>query len=109
MFNVLIGLLRMYGIDKIFAKSQRMTFQPRSLQLVMSEEAVVWRCTGLGVSYHEQLRRRITCLERGVELTSGSMTAHWKKMHRAEPMIDQNRLPASQTEHLPQVYDIIFS
>ena len=38
----------------------------------------------------------------------GSMMAHQRRMYGTEPVIDWNHLPVSQTEHLPQVYDVIF-
>ena len=85
-----------------------MTCQPKALQSGVLEEAVGQRCTEVGASYHGQLRRRIRCLECSVELTNGSMTAHQIRMHGSEPEIDWNRLPVLQTEHLPQVYDVIF-
>ena len=41
-------------------------------------------------------------------MTEGSMKEHRRSMHWTEPVIDWNRLLVSQTEHLPQVYDIRF-
>ena len=57
--NVLICLCSWYGIIANVTKSQTMTYQPRSIWLGMSEEAVVRQCTGVGVSYRELLQRRI--------------------------------------------------
>ena len=37
-----------------------------------------------------------------------SMTAHRQKMHGTEPEIGWNRLPVSQTEYIPHVFDVSF-
>ena len=66
------------------------------------------KCTGVGDSYWVRLQRRISCPECGVELTAGSMTAHRRCMHGTDPVINWIRLPVSQTEHQPQVYNVIF-
>ena len=66
------------------------------------------KCMGAKDSYQGILRRRIICPECGVELTTGSITAHRCRMHRIDTAIDWSRLPVSQTENQPQVYDVIF-
>ena len=104
----LISLFRWYGISPNVTKSQTITYQPGALWSVMSEEEVGWRCMGLGVSYCEQLQRRIPWPECGVEITTGSMSAHRRKINETEPVIYWNQLPVSNTEHLPEVYDVSF-
>ena len=52
--------------------------------------------------------RLISFPEYGVELTAGSITAHRQRMYGKEPAIEWSRLPVSQTEHQPQVYDVRF-
>ena len=106
--HVLVGLFRRYGLASNVAKSCTMTCQPGSLRSGISEEAKALKCTGLDESYRVQLRRRIPCLECGFEITLGSMTARIRHKHRTEPAIDWIRLLVSQTEHQPQVYDVIF-
>ena len=86
------------------AKYHKMKFQPGALWLGMSEEAVDCKCTGLGVSLHEQLWRRIPYQECSVELTARSMAEHKIGMHGTDPEIDWNRMRISQMEHLSQVY-----
>ena len=90
------------------AKSQTMMFQPGALRSGMLEDAVGQVCMGVGASYHEQLLIRIPWTEWGVELNAESMKAHKRRMHGTYPEIYRNRLPTSQTEHLPQVYDARF-
>ena len=46
--NVLIGLFRRYGLAANIAKSCTMTCHPGALQVGMSEEAMVLKCTGGG-------------------------------------------------------------
>ena len=36
------------------------------------------------------------------------MKAHCRRMHGTDPVIDWNQINVSQTEHLPQVYDVSF-
>ena len=59
--NVIINLFRRYGLIANTAKSWTMTCQPGSVRPGMSEEAIGWQCTGLGVSYYKPLQRRIPC------------------------------------------------
>ena len=66
------------------------------------------KCTGVEYSYLVRLRRRIPCLECGVDLTTGSTTAHRRSMHRTEPAINWIRLLVIQMEHQPQVYYVSF-
>ena len=47
-------------------------------------------------------------MECGIELTDGSIKVHQRSMHGTELEIDWNRLLASQTEHLIQLYDVSF-
>ena len=86
--NVLIGLFRRYGLAANIAKSCTMTCHPGALQVGMSEEAMVLKCTGVGDSYQVRLQRRIPCLECGVDLTAGPMTAHRRHMHGTDTAID---------------------
>ena len=44
-----------------------------------------------------------------VEMMAGSMTDHRLQLHGTEPYIDWGRLPVSQHDHLPQVYELSFS
>ena len=62
----------------------------------------------MGVSYREQLRRRIPCLECGVEVTDGSMMAHWIRIYGTETEIYWNWLMFSQMEKLPYMYSFRF-
>ena len=106
--NIRIGLFWRYRLVTNIANYRRMMCQPGALWSGTPEEAVGRRCTGLWVSYHERLRRRIPCPERGVELTDGSITAHQIRMYGTCPSIDWNQMQVSQTKHLPQVYDVSF-
>ena len=106
--NVLIGLFRKYGLVANIAKSKDMMCQPGDIQYGMSEEEVGWQSMGRGVTYKERLRRRIPCTYGGVELKAGSMMAYQRHMHRKEPEIDWNRLPASQIEPQIYVFDVRF-
>ena len=54
----------------------------------VSEEANAMKCTKVGDSYRVIPRRRIPCLECGVEITVGSMTAHRQCMHSTETAIN---------------------
>ena len=106
--NILISLFRRYGIVTSITKSWTMACKPGALWSAILEEAVGWKFTLVEVSYREQLQRRIICPKYGVELTGGYMTAHRRRMHRTETAINWNRLPVSQKERLPQVYDVRF-
>ena len=106
--NVLISLFWRYGLKANIAKSHTMTCQNGKLRSGMSEEAGERKYTGVGDYYRKRLRKRITCPEFGFKITTGSMIAHRSRMHGVEPEIDWNRVPASQTEHHPQVYDVSF-
>ena len=106
--NVLVGLFRRYVLVSNIPKSHIMTLHTGELRAGMSEEAMALKCTGVGDSYQVRLRRRIPCPEFEVELTTGSMTAHRRRMHGTEPKIDWSWLPVSQTVHQPQVYDVRF-
>ena len=106
--NVLFGLFRRYVLDANVANSNTITCQPGTLQAGISEDAMVLKCTGLGDLYQVRLRRKIPCLECGVELATRSMTPYHRCMHRTEPAIDWSRLPVSQTVHQPQVYNMRF-
>ena len=66
------------------------------------------RCVGRGLMYRERLRRWISFPYCRVELTAAPMTAQRRCMHGTEPYIDWNRLPVSQTEYIPQVFEIGF-
>ena len=57
---------------------------------------------------HMILRRRMHCIECGVELTAGSMTVNHLFMHGTELAIDWNQLLVSQTEYHPQAYGVRF-
>ena len=106
--NVLAGLFRRYGLTDNVSKSCTMTCQTGVLPAGMLEDAMALKCTGVVESYRVRLRRHIPCPECGVEITAGSMTAYFCRMHGTEPAIDWVRLPFSQTEHQPQVYNVIF-
>ena len=106
--NVLVGLLRRYGLAANVAKSHTMTCQPDALWAGMSDEEMALKCTGVGYSYQVRIRRRIPCPECGVELTAGAMTEHRRCMHGNEPAIDWSRLPVSHTVQQLQVYDVSF-
>ena len=108
LMNVLIGLFRRYGLVVNFNKSRAMKCQPDALSIGMSEESKKLKCTGVRYSYHERLRRLISCPECRVKIIAGSMTSHRIQMHRMEPVIERNRLLISQTGHHPQVYDVRF-
>ena len=108
LMNILVGLFQKYDLVANVSNSCTMTFQPGILRLGMLVEAKPLKCTGVRYSYWVRIRRRILCLECGVELTMGSMMAHRQHMHRTEPAIDWIRLPVIQTEHLPQVYVVSF-
>ena len=84
----LVGLFRRYGLAANAAKSCTMIFQTGSLWAGMPEEAMELKCTGVGDSYRVRLQRRIPCPECRVELTAGSMTAHYCRMHSTNPAID---------------------
>ena len=53
--NLLVGLLRRYDLVANISKPCTMTFQPRSLQVGMSDEAMVLKYTGVGDSYQVRL------------------------------------------------------
>ena len=106
--KILIGLFRQYGMVDNISKSKAMTFHPRETWSRMSEEAVVQKSTGRGENYKDSLRWRIPCPDFRVELTVGSMIAHWRRMNGTETEIDWNWLPFYQIEHLPHVFDVRF-
>ena len=89
--NVLIVLFRWCGMVDNVSKSKAMKCQPGAIQFGMSEELVGRRAT-----YKERQRRRIQCLDCGVELTKRSMAADQRRMHGTEPAINWNLLPVSQ-------------
>ena len=104
--NVLISVFRRCGLVANVENYKSMAYQPGPLRSGMSEEVVGQECTGRGANYCNQLRRRIPCTDCGVEFTAGFMTMYRLRMHGTDPEIDWNQLPVSQTEHLPQVFDV---
>ena len=106
--NVMVGLFRRYSLSDNVAKSRKMTFQTVALRADMLEEAMALKCTGVGDSYRVRLQRCTPCLECGVDLTAGYMTAHRRHIHGTEPVINFNRLPVSQTVHQTQLYEVGF-
>ena len=106
--KVLVGLFRSYGLGSNLSKSRTMSCQPGALQARILEESMVLKCMGVGDSYQVRLQRRIPCLECVVDLSTGSMTAHRRYIHRMEPEIGWSRQPFIQTEHQPKVYDVSF-
>ena len=108
LMNFLIGFFWRYSLVSNFAKSHMMTFQPGALRLWMSEEARECKCVGVVSSYHERLWQQIPLPECGVKITAGLMIAHRRQIHGTEMAIDWNRLPVSETEYHPQVYNVRF-
>ena len=106
--NVLISLFRWYRLVVNVASSKAMTCQPVTLRSGISEEVVGQHCTYRVETYWDLLRIWIPCPDCGVELTTGSMTVHRCRMYGTKPEVGWNRLPVSQTEHIPQVCDVIF-
>ena len=104
--RVPFGLFLRYGFAENVSKSRTTTCQPGIPRSGMPEEAKTMKCTGVEYSYLVRLRRRIPCLECGVDLTTGSTTAHRRSMHRTEPAINWIRMPVSQTKHQLWVYDV---
>ena len=108
LMNVLIGFFWRYGLAANFAKSHMMTFQPGALRSEMSEEARERKRVGVGYSYHERLWQQIPFPDCRFEITAVLMIAHRRQIHGTEPAIDWNRLPVSETEYHPQVYNVRF-
>ena len=75
----------------------------------MSEEAVGWRSMGKGATYQERIGKRLPCLDCRMELMTGSMIAHRRRLHGTDQAIDCERLPVSHMEHLPQVLEVSFT
>ena len=108
LMNFLVVLFQCYVFASNVAKSITMMCQPEALRSEMYEKAKALKFTGVVDSYRVRLQIMIPCPECGVDITAGSMTAHFQSMHRTEPAIDCIRLPVSQTEHQPQVYNVRF-
>ena len=104
--DAFIGLLFRFVLMTNVAKYKKMTCQSGNIWSGMSEEAVGWRSTGRGATYREMLRWQITWLDCGVELMAGLMTVHRRRHNGKEPPINWNRLPVSQAEHLPQMFEV---
>ena len=85
--KVLVRLFIRYDLAENVDKARTMTCQPGALRVGMSEESMVLKYTGVGDSYRVRLQRRISCPECGVDLTTGSMTAHLCRMYGKEPLI----------------------
>ena len=66
------------------------------------------KSTVKGDTYSEWLRHHITCLYCVVELMTGSMMVHRRHLHGTDTAIDWDQLPVSQTELLPQVFEVSF-
>ena len=64
--NILIYLFQRYGLAANIDKPHTMTCQPNTLRSGMSEYTKQLKCTEMGDSYNERLRRRIPCPEFGV-------------------------------------------
>ena len=89
-----------------FAKLKTMKCQPGAIILGVSDEAFLRRSKGKGSSYWGRLRIKIPCLDFVVEMMLGSMTDHFLQLHRTDLEIDWDRLPMSQHECLPQLYEV---
>ena len=64
--NVLVGILRRYGLAANVAKFRTMTYQPRSFREGMPEETISLKCTEVRDLYRVRLQRRIPFPECGV-------------------------------------------
>ena len=69
---------------------------------------MVQQCMVRGNTYIEKIRSRIPCPDCGVDITAVSMTVHQQHIHGTEPDIDWNRLPVSQMDHIPRVFNVSF-
>ena len=108
LMNVLVCLFQRYGLVVNVAKLHTMTCQPDILRSGTSEEAKAMKCTGVVDSYQVIIRISIPLLECVFDLTKGLMTAHRRRVHGTEPAIDWSLLTVIQTEHQPEVYNVIF-
>ena len=109
--NVLTGLFRRIFLVSNVAKSKTMTCEPEAIRLGISEEIFGQRSVGKGATCRVQMWRRLPCLYFGVEFTAGYMTDQHMRpdgTNPASPSINWYQLPVSQTEKLPQVYELSF-
>ena len=79
--NDLMGLFYRVGLMSNIENSRTMTFQPGAIHTGMLDKAINSRIVGVGATYRERLRLRIPCLEYRVELISGSMMDHHRRLH----------------------------
>ena len=86
--NILVGIFRSYDLAANVSKSRIITCQPSALRAGILEEAMALKFTGVGYSYRVRLRRRIPCLECGVDLAADSIMAHRRRMYGTETVIE---------------------
>ena len=84
-----------------------MTCHPVAIISRMLEEAIKQHSTGKGETYMEQMSKKMQSPDCGVEMMSGFMTDHSRRIHETYPNIEWYRLQVSQHDHLTQIYDVI--
>ena len=106
--NVLVSLFRRFGLQANVTKTKAMTCFPGATRQGISPESYARRMTGVGDTYRERLRRRVTCPECNKELAAGSLRQHRRMAHGIEPGVNWDMLPVSQAETEPVQYDVSF-
>ena len=103
-----MGLFRRISLGCNVSKSDTMTFHPGEIRSGMSQEAFIQIRTWEVATHREHLRRRVMCLDCGVEMKNGSLTSHRRHLHGNNQEINWYRLPVSQYKNLSQVYEVRF-
>ena len=75
-FDVLTGFFDQVGLCKIAGKTVGMVCQPCHAPGGILEESYKIRTTGIGETFWERQRRRVECLECGVEVAEGLLLTH---------------------------------
>ena len=68
----------------------------------MLEEAIKQHSTGKGETYMEQMSKKMQSPDCGVEMMSGFMTDHSRRIHETYPNIEWYRLQVSQHKQSPK-------
>ena len=85
-FTVLVDLFARVGLRTNTDKTKVMVMLPASIRTYYSEHAYKRKLDGVGDTYRQRKRRRVSCTECGKDLSAGSIVSHMRSQHGLEPL-----------------------
>ena len=80
-FDALMGLFDCVSLQTNEKKTMHMECWTCHTSQAFSMYAYTWQVTGIELTYMERMQHRVHCLERGVSLAAGLLTAHRQQQH----------------------------